>query len=114
MPTTTRPPSPRRTRPSPLLTLILVLICEAVVVYGLVADFGCLAGGTGHAAFVCTSDSAKPWYERSMAAAAVIAPLGAGVGWWRRSWSIVLVAVVASLAVSIATLLWGLRTVRVG
>jgi hypothetical protein len=107
------PPRRQLGAPSAVSKLALVLMCEAVVVFGLLKEFGCLSGGSGYAAYVCTSDSAKPWFERSLALAAIIAPLGAIIGWRRRSWRTVWGAVALSLAMSIATLLWGLRTVRV-
>lgn len=92
---------------------MLVLVCEAIVVFGLVKELGCLSGGTGHTAYVCANDSAKPWYERSLALAAIIAPIGAIIGHRRRSWRIVWGAVLLSGTLSIATLVWGLRGVTV-
>jgi hypothetical protein len=118
--TDNREPSPE---PEPELELeplpvtweiALVLLCEAVVVFGLVKELGCLSGGTGHAAYVCASDSAKPWYERSLVLAAVVASVGALIGHRRRSWRIVWGAVAVSGVISVVTLLWGLRGVTVG
>jgi hypothetical protein len=94
--------------------IMLVFLCEAVVAFGLLSEFGCLSGGTGHAAFVCVSESARPWYERSLVAAGLVAPLGAVVGHRRRSWRIVGTFVTLSCAISVATLLWGLRSVYTG
>jgi hypothetical protein len=93
---------------------MLVFVCQAVVAFGLLSEFGCLSGGIGHAAFVCVSDSAAPWYERSLVVAALVAPLGAVLGHRRRSWRIVWTFITLSCAISVATLLWGLRNVSTG
>jgi hypothetical protein len=94
--------------------IVLVLICEAIVAVALLRELGCLSGGTGHTAFVCASDSAKPWYERSLAVAAAVAPLGAVLGHRHRSWRIVVSFVALSCVISAATLVWGLRDVNTG
>jgi hypothetical protein len=93
---------------------MLVLICEAIVAFGLLKELGCLSGGTGHAPLVCVSDSARPWYERSLVVAALVAPAGAVLGHRRRSWRIVGTFVALSCVISVVTLLWGLRGVNIG
>jgi hypothetical protein len=96
-----------------LTELSLVFICGATAVVGLLETLNCLNEGQLTEPAVCKSSSVESWYPVGLAAGAAIAVVGIAAGHFRHRLAIVITTTGLSLAVLIATMLWGLRSVPV-
>ncbi len=91
----------------------LVLVCAAAAAVGALGELGCLAASFPTAPFICTNAGERlvAWYERSLAAAAVIPLFGVAIGrYTRRRWPALLAALL-SLALTAISMAWAFHTV---
>jgi hypothetical protein len=96
-----------------LTELGLVFICGATAVAGVLETLSCLNEGQLTQRAICRSSSLESWYFVGLGAGAAIAVVGVAAGHSRHRWGIVITASGLSLAVLIATLVWGLHSVPV-
>lgn len=110
IPATGDPGPPRRL--SILTALGLVLLCEGIALFAFFKKGFCLTEGQPTISKACASATAGQWYERSLIVAAVIAAIGMGAASFRRSPRLAWLTVTLSLALTTATMVWGLQEVR--
>ncbi len=96
-----------------LIEVVLVVVCGATALIGVLATVGCLNEGQLTELAVCKSPADQSVYLVALGTAAGIALIGVLFGHIKRRWWIVLTAVGLSLTVAIIAMVWGLRYVPV-
>jgi hypothetical protein len=87
----------------------MVTPCVGLAAYGVVSTLTCLDDERGYQPLVCTSTTAASWYLASLVAAGAIAVVGVAAGLLRHRLSVAGLAVLVSIGLSGATILWGVH-----